>query len=887
MNTELTPNTEAIEPISTPKKINPKKKKAILIFAIVAAALLTLTVILALVLHKDYIEKSKFDHIGTVSYNDVRIVGRDGLLYLSRDGKLISDGYVSLRSVNDGYSTSAPHWQQAEDTVLFDYYIARRAGLSQYLLVTAAGEEYTISGDNYSLAEIRLPYLIFMNNTTGRRAALSLLRIDSDLSRKSGNELTLVPFSEITPVREHEKDALYSHLEVKDETLELPYAVFTADGTQILATKNFEKKIFTDGEKRTALYYVDNDTHTVYSSRGEAIAVGSAPIVAVSDKWGYLPFAPSENEKHAGIAVFSYQKSYRITDESLDPLTVQIFDAALALPVKDSTDIMLYTAADGTQARYASLENPFDGILRTTLIDSADYLYLNEGGRTLLRSAHADMMPDMSLSTEACTVFTSAAYDAEHDGARHLHITREGSSAVTATIEEGVTATPLLTSEGMPVDGVFLLQSEQNGHPVYRLLSPFSPRLFSDTYDRIETYCTADIVWARGTSYERKSYTFLDPIAGQIAGTVNASEEDFAKLLFEFADCQALLGDSYDADSAVPILLLRLSCFEDETVTSSVRYFALYRSLPSSAQSFDQGTLRVLEVGKNLLRDNPVRFFPEENAIVCHNTDFSHVYRLNDANVLSEVAMLPYHVSHLLSDSNDPTIKYFVVTSDDGKCGLYDEAAAPILPPYYDRIQSVDNGHIVVSLRGAMGVLAYDGNKLRQVIDYRYTNITPLPDHGYLAVDGNECVYLFEGKKEISDKPIQSYEYLTSYTMSEDGSLRIGYTLLLSMDGALWVHESDVRYAPRVGTVTQPTVTDQSMENLRAIAVYYYHDGSVIDVDVIYPTDAYRAAFTLASPPIGNGWYAEAEVEAEAAIPLTEADIMGLGEYIVKVYTSK
>lgn len=864
------------------------KKKAIVIFAIVATVLIALTVILVLVLHKDYIQKTKFDHISEISYNDVRVVGKDGLLYLCRDGKLISDGYVSLRSVNDGYADAAPHWLEADDTVLFDYYIARRAEQSQYLLVTAAGEEYTVSGDNYSLAEIHLPYLIFVNNTTGRRAALSLLRIDSDLSRKSGNELTLVPFTEITPVREHAEDALYSHLEVKDDTAEKPYAVFAADGMQILAATGFDKQIFTDGEKRTAVYYVDNDTHTVYSSRGETLAVGQAPITVVSDEWGYMPFAPSEQTELAGVAVFSYQKSYRITDASLDLTALQVFDGSLALPVKGATEVVLYSATDGSSVRYTSLERPTDSLLRATAEGSADSLYLAESGKLLLRSAHADMTLDPTLSSETCLVFASAEYDAAHDGAHHLHVTREDTNAVTVTIEEGTVVSPLYANGGTErVDGVFLLEATQEERPVYRLLAPFSPRLFSDVYDRIEAFVTADIVWARGTSYSQKTYTFLDPIAGQIAATVYASEEDFAKLFFELADCQSLLADPYDSDSAVPVVLLRLSCFEDDTLTSSIRYFALYRSIPTSSPIFNSGTLRVLEVGKNLVRAEPVSFFPEENAIVCYNTDFSHVYRLNDSHVLSEVAMLPYHVSHMISDRSDPSRKYFVVNTDGGKYGLYDESAAPVLPPYYDRIESIDNGHIVVSLRGAMGVLSYDGGKLRQVLDYRYANVYALPDHGYLAADGNETVSLYEGKKEIADDPIQSYQYLTSYTMSEDGSIHIGYDVLISMDGRLWLHESETRYEPLADDVEQPTVSYRSIENERATAVYYYHENSVVDVDVIYPTAEYRAAFALATPPVGDGWYDSPRAEPTVDAPVTASDILASDEYIVKLYTAK
>lgn len=862
-----------------------KKKTAIFIFSGVGILLAALAVILVLVLHKDYIKKTDFDHISSVSYNDVRIVGNEGLLYLWRDDEIISDGYVSLRSVNDGYATDAPHWLDAEDTILFDYYIARRAGEPQYLLVTASGEEYRITGDNYSLADIRLPYLIFVNNTTGDRAALSLLQLDSDLSQKSGSDLSLTAFLSITPVRKHAEDALYSHLETKDASAETPFSVFTIEGKKILSAKSYERKIFSDDAEHVGIYYVNNDTHAVYSSRGEQLCVGSTTGVSVNDAWGYMPLALTESGDLSGIAVFSYQKNYLITDTTLDFSTLQVFGGSVAIPKKDSTDIALYRATSGEVGYYSSLSSNDDGLIRTTVADSTDSLYLSEDGHLLLRSPYADMTPDEALSSSSCLVLTSEQFDAAQGGARHLHIAKKDTAAVTATIEDGVTVTPLFANGGeLPVEGVFLLASEQDGLPVYRLLAPFSARLFSDAYDKIEVFSEAGIVWARGTSFAQKSYSILDPIGGQTASTIAADGEDLSKLLFEYVTCQSLLVDPHDADSAVPVLLFRLSRIEEGDHVSSIRYFALYRSLPASSKTFDQGMLRILEVGKNLVRAEPISFFAEDNAIICRNTDFSHVYRMSESNVLSEVTTLPYRVSRVISDQKNPTVKYFEVTTDDGKYGLYDGAATPILAPYYDKILAINDGQLIVSLRGACGVLAYEDGKLRQMIDYLYTNITPLPDHGYLVVDGNELTYLFEGKRKLSSKSIQSSRSLTSYSIAENGSMQIQYSLLLSMNGHLWLHESDVSYEPLATKVEQPSDVYESIENERAIAVHYYRGKDVIATDMIYPTEAHQAAFSLAEPPVGNGWYENPLANPAIDSPVALETIITSGKHIVNLY---
>jgi len=862
-----------------------KKKTAILIFSGVAVLLVALTVTLVLILHQDYIKKTDFDHVSSVSYNDVYIVGNEGLLYLCRGDEIISDGYVSLRSVNDGYAEDAPHWMDADDVVLFDYYIARRAGLSQYLLVTASGEEYKITGDNYSLAAIRLPYLIFVNNTTGERAAISLLQLHSDLSQKTENDLSLTSFLEVTPVRAHDDDALYSLLETKGASADTPYAVFTDEGKRIFSAKSYERTLFSDDADRAAIYYEDTDTHTVYSSNGEKLCVGAASVIEVNDEWGYMPLSLTDYGDPSGVAVFSYQKNYLITDSSLNFSSLQAFDGSLAIPKKDAATVTLYRAISGTSDAYSSLSDVGDGLLRATVADSAEFHYLSEDGQLLLRSPHADMMADLALSSPTCLVITSAQYDAEQGGVRHLHFAKKDTAAVTATIDNGMTVTPLYANGGtVAVEGVFLLCAEQNGLPVYRLLAPFSSRLFSDAYDTVEVFSTGGIVWARGTSFSQKSHTILDPISGQIASTIPADGEDLSKLLFEYVTCQSLLVDPHDADSAVPVLLFRLSCIEEDAPVSSIRYFALYRALPASSKNFDQGMLRMLEVGKNLVRAEPVNFFAEDNAIVCRNTDFSHVYRMSESNVLSEVATLPYRVSRVISDDADPTVKYFEVTTDDGKYGLYDVTATAILAPYYDSILAVSNGQLIVSLRGACGVLSYEDGKLRQVIDYLYTNIEPLPDGGYLAVDGNELTYLFEGKRKLSSKSIQSSRALTSYSIAENGSLKIRYSLMLSMNGRLWLHESDVFYEPLATDIEQPSNIYEDIQNERAIAVHYYRGKNVIATDLICPTDAHKAAFVLTTPPVGNGWYASATADPETDIPVTVDDIVASGKHTVKLY---
>lgn len=864
-----------------------KKKVIILVCSGVALLLAILGIVLIFNgFHKSYIKKTTFDHVSTVSYNDVRIVGNEGLLYLWQNGEIVSDGYISLRSVNDGYAEDGDNWLEAEDTILFDYYIARRAGQSQYFLVTSSGEEYKIAGDNYSLASIQLPYLIFVNNTTGGRAAVSLLQLDSDLSKQSKNELSLTPFLEATPLRKHPEDVLYSHLETKDAT-DTPYSVFTIEGKRILSAQSFERREFSNNDEQASVYYANNDTHTVYASRGEQICVGSAAAVLVNDRWGYMPLALNADGSLSGIAVFSYQRDYLITDSTLDFSATQIFDGAIAIPSKEKAEIALYRAIDGEVSHYSSLGRVTDGLLRATNASSTESLYLSEDGYPLLQSPYADITLDLTLSTDDCLVLTSAEYDAAHEdtGTKMLYFARRNASAIAATLDSSATVTQLSANGGaLTVDGVFLIRSEQNGLPSYRLLTPFSDRLFSDAYDSIEVFDTAGILWARGTSFEQKTYTILDPLCSQIASTVSAEGEALSKLVFEYVDCQYLLVDPYDSDSAIPVLLFRLSSREDGNIDSSIHYFALYRSAPASSKTFDEGMLRILEVGKNLVRAEPITFFADDNAIICRNTDFSHVYRMSASYVLSEVATLPYRVSDVISDQTDSTVKYFEVATDDGKYGLYNMETVSILAPYYDKIVAVNDGHIVVKLRGAYGVLSYEDGKLRQVIDYLYTKISALPDHGYLVTDGNGVTDLFDGGKKISRHAIQSSSLLRSYIIAENGSLQIRYSLLISTKGKLFLHETELADEPLATNLAKPDTVYTDIQNTRAVAVCYYHGKDVAATDLIYPTPEHQARFALAEPPAGYGWYEDPMADPVTATPVTAETVIASGKHTVKLY---
>jgi hypothetical protein len=215
------------------------KKKAIIIISAALAALVVLGIVLGVLLKDKYFEKTKFDSIDTLSYNGVDIVGYKGEFYLSVDGKLVSDGYEWIKSVNDYYTNLTRYYAEKEsDFHLYDYYIAKEADNSDILIITSSGEKFTVVGANHSIYEVKLPYIVFINNTTMRKSAISLNSLESALSYKSSGDITTVAFDEIELVSledDYDRKVISYDLLVATNTVDeqMTY-VFDANGEKII-----------------------------------------------------------------------------------------------------------------------------------------------------------------------------------------------------------------------------------------------------------------------------------------------------------------------------------------------------------------------------------------------------------------------------------------------------------------------------------------------------------------------------------------------------------------------------------------------------------------------------------------------------------------------------
>lgn len=859
------------------------KKKNLIILICVAAAVLLTVVFLTLVLKKDYIDKIKYDHVASVSYNGVNIVGDDGLFYLEKDGKKISEGYIFLKSVNDYYEDIEAACAKSEsDLVLFDYYIAHKPDSSSYYLVTSTGEEYTVVGDNYSLDEVKLPYITFVNNTTSRKSAISLLKIDSALSGKSGNDLTLTPFLTISAEKYDDK-VLYTHLIATDESSRK--SLFCEDGTLVVSTEYLETAVFTDGKQQKKTYFVDVDQNAVYSSGGELLAKGNEPMKKVSELYGTI-VRFDEKQNCNVLDVFSVNGVFTFSDSKYDISALQTYFGAFSLPIRESgSGIAVYRAIDGNEIKCTNIETQGNGIIRTDT-GNGEYVYICDRGDVLIQTPYSDLVLKTELSGGKTYVFTSESYNSATNNTNAYHFTKIGQKASVMNLGEGESISKLyVNKQTETVEGSFLLTSETDGRISYRICTPFAANPWSDTFDIVETFLQAGIYWSRCVSFDRGGYDIIDPISNQKAGSIVCTESDFAKVSFNFEGYDLMVSNIYDDKNGVPVLLFSIRRYEDNKgTTSSVRYYALYRSAFSSSENFSSGTLRVAEVGMNLLRSDPFTFFAQDNCLVLNGIGTSRVFRLNDSNILAEAASIPYRVKRIMYDNADHSLLYYLVESEGGNKGLYDKDGNMILAPYYDAVYSLENGRFVVSLRGGVGVLEYRKSKVKQIIDYSYVRIDALSDGGYIAVDGNGKCVLYEGDDIIRKDPLQSSSIITNYSLSDDGTLEIRYDTLLSINGDLYIHKSETVYKPKCESFEAPALNYRDIENSRAKLISYYVDGKIESTEIIYPTQYYAEAYAIKQSPNDSGWFFSDEA-AEQVIPITKENILASSNYMVSLYS--
>lgn len=854
------------------------KKKYILIPLVCVVALIAIIVAVAVSMRAGYLEKLSYDHISDTVYNGVEIVGEDGLFYLAKDGKKLSDGYASLKSVNDYYSENIDVLiEKGKQVTLFDYYIARTVENSDYMLISSDGDRVVISGESYSLDEetTSLPYLVFTNNANGLKSVISLQRLDSDVSYKSGNELTLRPFKSIKAVRTSTSSSMCTYIETEDISDSAQRSYFRSDGIKITSGESVETISLrkANDSKTEYVYFYNIDEQKIISTSGELVASSITERFRItSDTWQYVFCRMAQSEELYAV-VFSPEKVFTLSSDSYALNTVTAFEGCIAVQKSSATATDIIGITGVTLGTYASVVP--NGSVLTALNADGSHSYIGHNGTPIMRGTYGDMQPIEALSDDNCTVFSSDTYNSAN-GSEYYHFARGGSSLYSLDIAEF--EVELLYAD----TASYLLKKTVDGRTVYTFLAPFSTVKLSREYDSFSLNRHNGVTWLLAESYSGGMIDIVDTLTARATFSLTASDEDFAKYSFSHCDNIALATDRLDADTAVHISIVKLEKYETDNVLSSARYYAVYRSAPSSSEKYHEAVLNVLELGNGLLLNNPYKSYTAENYLIVYSSSGSDVFSLNDSFVLSAVASVPYRISRIISDSADIEADYFVVKTDSGMEGLYNTDSECVLTPYYSEITAIENKYAIVRLSGAYGVIIAKSNgNTKTVIDFMYSEIEPTGDNGYLAITGDGHVDIYDKDTAVLSKSVQSHQRVRSYSEDGDGVITLSYWHVFSADAKLYVHRSEQEVKLKFSEYTTPDVVTPELLNERSTVIYYYSDTELLHTQVIHPTDGIGDIIaSLYMPDEGTVWHTSGNAGAQVT-----AEYL-YNRHIVKLYSS-
>lgn len=878
------------------------KKRWILL--IVAAVLVIAAVVVAIILgtRNRYFETLSYDFVDDSVYQNTMIVGEDGKFFLVRDGEQVSRGFTWLVSVNDYYDGLTDSMaKQCSDLLLFEYYLAREDNHSNYVLLNAAGDEFTVMGDTLTLDRVALPYLIFRDRVTSQYAVITLHALDSALSTQSAGELVPTEtFLSVSPQRNRPDGALYTHLTTERTAAERPKSIYDDHGALILSANDLSPVLLENKRGRITCYWIDNEEFLLYAEDGSVLADGIlAPEINHAQGWGFIRSetltTATDGEDEEFLLVFSTEKTFVLSASDYDLDTVVPTDTGLFLSDKDHTATYVFDALSGDSAAYQTI-TVADGVLRATKNDTTQTFYLNQSGKLLMESPYSDMLP-LPISTEACTVFHSAAFD-EANGARaHYHFTAPEQAVKTRAIAANQTVTSLDLAQDSALAGSFVItETDELGDITKTLYTPFSTQQEGHTYDALDTYSAGGVYWCLGADYTELTYEIVDPVNNRVAASFNVEAEDFARLTFEHVTADQLITDRYNAESGVPVVILSMKRYEEKIdAVSRTRYIALYRQTTVEDEQFHNRTLVAKEIGQDLIpyyHDLPVKFDAQRNYLILHTTQGSKTMRMDETLDLIDTTALPYPIDSVLVDSTDPDKTYLILASGapdsmgHRRYGLADADGTVLLAPYYDSIKSIADNRIVVGLKGAFGLLEYRKDKIKTLIEPIYQGIAPLGDGTYYAYDAYEHFYLYHGGKLLTDDPLPMLERLSVINTDNDGKPVYGQALLINHDGKLKLHMPEMLAPVACNSFeSMPSYLDSEITHEHAQLVCYYDaGGTLLKTDLILPTAESLASFAESFVADEAVWYLSPVASKQTVPVIFEAITQARDNHVVKLY---
>ncbi len=761
------------------------KKRYIILPAACVVVLALVIVFSVIIANGRYLKKLPYDHVDRAVYNGVEIVGENGLFYLVKDGKKLTEGYSSLKSVNDLYENIGMHEDKKTDIVLFEYYLARRADSESLFLVSASGEEYTIDGETYSLdlQNTKLPYLVFTNNQNGMRSAISLHRLDSDISYQSGKLLTLRTFKSLTPHTVGKDDILCSYLETSDNSEQEQRSFFGQDGIKITGGEHIQVMNLEDSMSDTRKVFFYNEDDGYIMSVGRELVASNVTELRRGEAgdWKYAVCKEPETEASC-IVSFSPHKIITFSQKEYDITTAWDFGNCLVMRSAATDDQNIVNIFSGLSSQYDSVVS--NSVLMTAQGKDGSYIYIDRNGAAVTQSKYGDMIPNVELSARDCYVLTSATA-----GPSRYYFARVGAEIYELELDVSTALSSLDINDTV----AYKLTHTQTGATpeentyTHALLAPFSTVKLSKYYNvfDVKSFGDTSYIWANdGTE---AVYDLLDPLTAKPLLSLKTTSGGVGSYELATVGEITLLEDADDDKTAVNIAIVSLYGIHSDKQKSSIRYLALYRPELKNNESRSVSALQINELGYGLNADKPYEKI--DNYLVTYTSVGSEIYSLDAAGLSEEGIHIPYHVTGIRTDEESDE-KFFLVRTQAEKYGLYNTAGEQILAPYYADISHVENGYYIVSLRGAYGVIHSSGaGGIKNVIDFKYISVIALGDGGYAATAGDGTTTVYFGKRTVVSGAVQSCKYIMCYTVNEDGVLKCDKLPLISMKGNLYTHK--------------------------------------------------------------------------------------------------
>ncbi len=745
-------------------------KKYLMAFGIVAI-LAAIAIAVAVGMNGNYIQRLSFDHVGDTSYNGIRIVGKDGLFYLAKDGKIISDGYRSLKSVNDYYDKDLLESKSgtSDTAVLFGYYLARTEESASYALISADGDEYVIVGESYTLDRTltSLPYLVFTDNKNGTLGALSLHRLDSDLSYRSGSELTLCAFSELSPQKTDSSELLCTYMSAQNTAGRPSYfrydGISIADGAQI-DIMTLQK----DG--KTYPFFHDTERRHIVSHTGELIASGVIHLLRDDGgEWQYVLCEGREKQTSHAV-IFSPDKALTVTSDIYNISSPSFFGSNVILGTSDGQYTDMINAYTSRTVRYLGVKQFSDSELCVAQSLSGEYEYIYKDGTAVLKSEYSDLLPIPALSTPYCHALSS-----QKAGESYIFFAARGTQPYRLDASEYSSVTLL---ENTDERSAYLLTKETDGQKRYAVLAPFSLVKISEAYDSITPTSHSGISYLLAVDSEKKSYDIIDPTTAKVQLSLHDSESSYT--ISPIEQCISLHSEGTQAH----LLLLAATKSGGKSLGTDRRYFLLYRTADGTSLT---SHLQTLELDKDLLLSQPYTAFEDFDCLVTYTASGSSVYTLDSEGLVSKTAELNGRTAGILRDSASGE-HYYITISDMGLYGAYNSEGESVLPESYESIEHAEGGYFKVKTCGAYGVVSVKRNRVETVLKPIYTVIVPLGENGYLATDSEGRSFVYHKKRTVLEA-VQSCKEVKAYTTDDEGHLSVRTQYIINADGRLFIRE--------------------------------------------------------------------------------------------------